>query len=100
MDEAHNREYGIRKFILGIVLIAILPVGIILIIFYKIETYQKTYTKEDIKGEIQCEFNLEITSSQTKILGDEFSKKTDFDIEINGGKVKLFETYKAELHPV
>ena len=85
---------NIRRFIIAIIFTVILIVSVILIIFYKTETYKKIYTKVDIKGEIQCEFNLEITSSQTKILGDDFSKRSEFDIEINGEKIKYSKNYK------
>ena len=91
-----NKELraNIRKLILGIILVIVLIVAMIIIIFYKTSSNEETYSKDDIKGEIKCEYNIEITSSETRILGNDFSKESKFDIEINGEIIKYSKNYK------
>ena len=45
-------------------------------------------------GEIRCIYDVQTTSQETKILGDEFVKTDDFDIFIDGKVIKFSKEYK------
>ena len=45
-------------------------------------------------GEINCNYNIEYTSQNVAILGEEFSKKNKFDIFVDGEKIEFSKEYK------
>ena len=89
---------NIKKLILGIFLL-LLVVGIIIvaIVFISKEKSSdddKSNKKLIVKGEINCEYNIETTLSETGILSKDFIKLSNFDIEIDGEIIKYSKSFK------
>ena len=86
---------NIKKLILGIIILLLL-IGLVVLMFIISSSNSKDdyiHPKSDIIGEIQCIYDIESTSS-TQILGEDFVKSFDFDIEINDQKIKYSKDYK------
>ena len=95
IPENKTLKKHITKIIMATVIILLLIIIVIIIISLSLsssgEKKEKTYTDEDIIGKIKCVYNIEV--SNVAILGNDFVKESDFDIEINGKKIKYSKEY-------
>jgi surface protein len=91
------------KFIIvGSVALAVLFIALIIII--AVSSSKKSSGKaseesspeepKDILGEISCTYNVRSISKNTQLLSNEFKKSTNFDIEIDGQKIKFSKDYR------
>ena len=73
VPETTINKKNLKKIIIG-VLFLLLIIGIIITV---IILYSKGGSKQNftLKGEINCEYNIETTLSETNILGKDFLKK-------------------------
>ena len=95
IPEEKKLNQNIKKMIFGIIILLIL-IGLFVLLFIILSSNSKDdyiHPKSDIIGEIQCIYDIESTSS-TQILGNDFIKNFDFEIEINGQKIKYTKDYK------
>jgi len=95
IPEDKELNQNIKKLILGIIILLIL-IGLVVLLFITSSSNSKNdyiHPKSDIIGEIQCIYDIESNKS-TQILGNDFIKNSDFDIEINGQKIKYTKEYK------
>ena len=51
---------------------------------------------KDILGEISCTYDVQSKSKNTMLISNEFKKSTNFDIEIDGQKIKYAKDYRFE----
>ena len=90
LPENKKIKAKIKKLIIPIIFSNFIIVAVIIIIILIINKSDKKITK----GEIQCEYYIELTSTETNILGKDFNKKSDFAIEINDTIIKYTKYYK------
>ena len=95
IPEDKELNQNIKKLIFGIIILLILIGLVVLIFIFSSSNSNDDYIhpKSDIIGKIQCIYDIESTSS-TQILGNDFIKNSDFDIEINDQKIKYSKDYK------
>lgn len=94
LDNQTNKEINKKKLIMiigGIVLVLITIITIIVILNSREKTNDSPSNYE-IKAEIDCIYEIN-KLDDIKILGDEFIKKTNFDIYIDGTKIKYTKQY-------
>jgi len=95
IPEDKEFKQNIKRLIFGIIILLIL-IGLVILIFIISSSNSKDdyiHPKSDIIGEIQCIYDIE-SISLTQILGNDFIKNSNFDIEINGQKIKYSKEYK------
>ena len=92
------------KIIKAIIILAVLLIIIILIIIIiSLSSNSNTNTNEEEDnsnkekiGEINCIYDIRQTSEKTKIFGDNYEKRTSFDIFIGENKIKYSKEYKFD----
>lgn len=88
-----------NKKLLGIIISSILIIIISIIIVVIVLTL---ISKEDDnsykvkKAEINCVYDIKQTSEKTKLFGDNYEKRTDFDLCIGEKKIKYTKEYKFD----
>ena len=85
---------------LGIILAVLLIIIILIIVIIAISSNSKeeeedNSNKEKI-GEINCIYDIRQTSEKTKLFGDNYEKRTSFDIYIGENKIKYSKDYKFD----
>ena len=83
-----------KKLIIGISIGALCL--FILAIIIIIRAMASTDSPKPKIGEINCIFDIQTTSENTKIFGTEFTKNSAFDIIIDGKKIDYKKEYKFE----
>ena len=113
LNDINSADLGLEKnkfplkyvIIVGGILILVFTIIIILIIaFSNKNSSPDSKTDNDDNGDrhenqieignIYCKYDIGSENIETKILGDEFNKISDFDIYINGNKIKYSKVYK------
>ena len=81
--------------IMSIILSAIIVILIIILVIY-LSSEKKSEEEQLLPtiGEIICEYEIKDTDFNTVILGNDFIKKTNFDIMINNKIIKFNKEYK------
>ena len=92
-DDSKQKKTKIMMAIGAAALILILII-IIIIIASTSSSKSSDDNGKPFFGEIRCIFDIQTTSQNTKILGDEFVKNDDFDILIEGKIIKFSKEYK------
>ena len=82
------------KIILSIGIASLLIISIILIIVLITNNRNSKNEKKDILAKINCLYNIQNINKESIILGNEFNKISNFDIYINGQKIKYSKVYK------
>ena len=93
-----DKEKKKRIMIIGLILSAIFII-ILLTIIIVIMTGSKNSDDDDssnmeVIGEINCIYNIQTENENTIILGNEFQKSSNFDIYIDGTKIKYTKEYQ------
>ena len=70
----------------------VLRTGIV-ILLNKSSSNNTDSINKPIIGTISCKYDISSEKTEIKILGDEFNKKSDFELYINGKKVKYTKKY-------
>ena len=90
-----------NKKLLGIILTVLLLIMILIIIIIALSSNSNTNEEEDNSnkekiGEINCIYDIRQTSEKTKLFGDNYEKRTSFDIFIGENKIKYSKDYKFD----
>ena len=101
-DKTLKNKKLIIAIVCGIVLFSILLIIIILSLSNsdskeepkESDEPDKPHDPDDLVGEINCVYDIFITSNPIIILGQEFNKKNDFDILIDGQIIKYSRQYQ------
>ena len=99
LTDIDNKLSKKKKIIISIVSSIVLLLIVILIILYFTLSNDSDDNKENqkqITGIISCIYDIDSNEYETKILSDEFTKDSDFDIYINETKIEYSKKYKFE----
>ena len=91
LTDIDNKLSKKKKIIISIVSSIVLLLIVILIILYFTLSNDSDDNKENqkqITGIISCIYDIDSNEYETKILSDEFTKDSDFDIYINETKIE------------
>ena len=82
----------ILSIIIGISILIIIIMAAILIVKLTIKNEEEQL---EILGEIKCKYQID-TLNSIKLIGDDFIKLSNFDIYIDGTKIKYTKEYKFD----
>ena len=85
-----------KRIIIGAVSLLVILVVIILLIIFLGKSKSSKKPSNDLAeiGIISCIYDINPEVKETKILGEEFTKTSNFDIFINGNKIKFSKVYE------
>ena len=106
INDTNSTELGINKkrfpwkyviIISGISILIIIIIILVIFLLNKSSPNNTDYDKPEDRleiGNIYCKYDIDSENTETKIFGDEFNKTSEFEIYINGNKIKYSKIYK------
>ena len=87
-----------NKKLLGIILacILIIIIAIIVVIILNSNSKEEDNSNKVKIAEINCIYEIKQTSEKTKLFGENYEKRTDFDLYIGENKIKYSKEYKFD----
>ena len=94
-----EKEQKKKLFIIGAILTALFIIMLITIIIVIASSSKNSNDESQTLptiGEINCVFYVESNNRNTILLGNDFQKNSDFDIFIDGNKIKYTKEYRFD----
>ena len=94
-----EKEQKKKLFIIGAILTALFIIMLITIIIVIASSSKNSKDESQTLptiGEINCVFYVESNNRNTILLGNDFQKNSDFDIFIDGNKIKYTKEYRFD----